>query len=79
MVVPDLYVFTLKFHSNFSLYKKDKNMKKKLVFSTKFLIFFYPEKAKKRPSKVAHNRPRPFFATVKLRPQPTAQNGFSIL
>ena len=27
MVVPDLYVFTLKFHSNFSLYKKDKNMK----------------------------------------------------
>ena len=30
MVVPDLYVFTLKFHSNFSLYKKDKNMKKKI-------------------------------------------------
>ena len=29
MAVPDLYVFTLKFHSNFSLYKKDKNMKKK--------------------------------------------------
>ena len=30
MAVPDLYVFTLKFHSNFSLYKKDKNMKKKI-------------------------------------------------
>ena len=28
MVVPDLYVFTLKFHSNLSLYKKDKIMKK---------------------------------------------------
>ena len=30
MVVPDLYVFTLKFHSNFSLYKKDKNVKKNI-------------------------------------------------
>ena len=52
-LVPDLYVFTLKFHSNFSLYKKDKNMKKnfskknkkktklyfKQLFSTDAMIF----------------------------------------
>ena len=30
MLDPDLYVLTLKLHSNFSLYKKDKNMKKKI-------------------------------------------------
>ena len=44
MVVPDLYIFTLKFHSNFSLYKKDKNMKKKIpkknkLFSADAMIF----------------------------------------
>ena len=50
MVVPDLYVFTLKLHSYFSMYK---NMKKK------FKHFFDPEKVKKLASKVAHNRPRP--------------------
>ena len=33
----------------------------------------------KRASKVAHNRPRPFYFTVQPRPQPTAQNWFSIL
>ena len=38
-----------------------------------------PEKVKKRASKVAHNRPRPFYFTVQLRPQPTAQNWFFIL
>ena len=36
--------------------------------------FFDPEKVKKRASKVAHNRPRPFYFTVQPRPQPTAQN-----
>jgi hypothetical protein len=30
-------------------------------------------------SKVAHNRPRPFYFTVQPRPQPTAQNQFFIL
>ena len=25
-------------------------------------VFFYPEKVKKRASKVAHNRPNPFFS-----------------
>ena len=29
-------------------------------------------------SKVAHNRPRPFYFTVQPRPQPTAQNWFFI-
>ena len=73
MVVPDLYVFTLKFYSNFSLYKKDKIMKKKIYFylyfmqlfsadamifsKKKFKIFFDPKKVKKPASKVAHNRP----------------------
>ena len=37
-----------------------------MVFSKKFV--------KKQASKVAHNRPRPFFPTVQPRPQPTAQN-----
>ena len=33
---------------------------------------------KKTPKKVAQNRPRPLFPTVQPRPQPTAQNWFSI-
>ena len=46
-----------------------------MVFSKKFKkIFFDPEKVKKQASKVAHNRPRPFFPTNQPRPQPTAQN-----
>ena len=40
MVVPDLYVFTIKFHSNFSLYKKDKNMKIRIFQKNKY--FFLP-------------------------------------
>ena len=40
MVVPDLYVFTLKFHSNFSLYKKDKNMKIR-IFQKKNIFLDY--------------------------------------
>ena len=38
-----------------------------------------PKKVKKRASKVAHNRPRPFYFTVQPRPQPTAQNWVFIL
>ena len=49
-----------------------------IVFSKKFQFFFWPEKMKKRASKVAHNRPTPFFPTVQPRPQPTARNWFSI-
>jgi len=44
------------------------------VFKKKLKKIFNPEKVKKRASKVAHNRPRPFHATVQPRPQPTAQN-----
>ena len=33
---------------------------------------FDPEKVKKRASKVAHNRPRPFYFTVQ--PRPTAHS-----
>ena len=33
---------------------------------------FDPEKVKKHASKVAHNRPRPFYFTVQ--PRPTAHN-----
>ena len=35
-----------------------------------FRFFFDPEKVKKWASKVAHNRPRPFFPTFQPRPQP---------
>ena len=35
---------------------------------------FDPKNIKKTPSKVAHNRPRPFYFTVQPRPQPTAHN-----
>ena len=41
-----------------------------------FSFFFGHEKTDK---KVAHNRPKPFYSTVQPRPQPTAQNWFSIL
>ena len=41
-------------------------------------IFFAHEKLKKPPKKVAQNQPRPLFPTVQPRPQPTAQNRFSI-
>ena len=44
------------------------------VFKKKLKIFFDPKKVKKQASKVAHNRPRPFYFTVQPRPQPTAQN-----
>ena len=47
------------------------------VFSNKFKKNFDPEKVKKRASKVAHNRPKPFLTQPK--PQPTAQNRFFIL
>ena len=51
-----------------------------MVFSKKIKKkIFDPEKVKKRASKVAHNRPRPFYLTVQPRPQPTAQNWFFIL
>ena len=51
-----------------------------IVFSKKLKKnFFDPEKVKKWASKVAHNRPRPFYFTVQPRPQPTAQNWFFIL
>ena len=45
-----------------------------------FWFFFDPEKVKKRASKVAHNRPRPFYFTVQPSPaQLTAHNQFFIL
>jgi hypothetical protein len=44
------------------------------IFKKNLKYFFDPEKVKKWASKVAHNRPRPFFPTVQPRPQPTAQN-----
>ena len=44
-----------------------------IVFSKKNLNFFFdPKKVKKRASKVAHNRPRPFYFTVQ--PRPTAHS-----
>ena len=83
---PDLHVFTLKFHSNFSpkksvfftfsdSKKKFQNFFYKIVmqlFSADAIMFskkikkkiFDPKKVKKRASKVAHNRPRPFYFTV---------------
>ena len=44
------------------------------VFKKNSKTFFYPEKVKKRASKVAHNQPRSFHFTVQPRPQATAQN-----
>ena len=38
----------------------------------KFKKIFDPEKVKKTASKVAHNRPRPFYFTVQ--PRPTAHS-----
>ena len=43
-----------------------------------FFFFFAHEKLKKPHKKVAQNRPRPLFPTNQPRPQPTAQNWFSI-
>ena len=43
-----------------------------MVFSKKFKNSFGLEKVKKRASKVAHNRPRPFYFTVQ--PRPTAHS-----
>ena len=43
-----------------------------------FFLIFAHEKLKKPPKKVAQNRPRPLFPTNQPRPQPTAQNWFSI-
>ena len=43
------------------------------------LFIFSHENMKKRASKVAHNRLRPFYFTVQPKPQPTAQNWFFIL
>ena len=45
-----------------------------MVFSKNFRFFFDPEKVKKRASKAAHNRPRPFYFTAQPRPQPTAHS-----
>ena len=49
------------------------------VFKKILNFFFDPQKVKKRASKVAHNRSRPFHFTVQPRPQPTAQNWYFIL
>ena len=71
MLVPDLYVFTLKFLA----YKKDKNMKKKKYLSLRncsvrtLQCFQFKKKKKiaqkveKTPSKVAHNLPHFFSCT----------------
>ena len=48
------------------------------LFKKKFKKVFDPGKVKKRASKIAHNWPRPFYSTVQTRPQPTAQNWFSV-
>ena len=40
---------------------------------------FVHKNFKKQASKVAHNRPKPFYFTVQPRPQPTAQNWFFVL
>ena len=63
---------------------EEKFSPKKTSFFNFFKLFqkkkkFDPEKVKKRASKVAHNRPRPFYFTVQPRPRPTAQNWFFIL
>ena len=42
------------------------------VFKKILTFFFDPEKVKKWASKVAHNRPRPFYFTVQ--PRPTAHS-----
>ena len=42
------------------------------IFKKNLKIFFEPEKVKKWASKVAHNRPRPFYFTVQ--PRPTAHS-----
>ena len=85
---PDLQVFTLKFlvlkKCFFHFFWVKKMFKKCVVkkdivqlFSADAIVFpknfFDPEKVKKWASKVAHNRPRPFYFTVQRKPEPTAQ------
>ena len=48
-----------------------------IVFSKDLKKNFDPEKVKKRASKVANNRPNPFYFSVQPRPEPTAKNDFS--
>ena len=80
---------TIKKDKNMKKENFPKKTKKKYLFSmqlfradaTMFSIFnfFSHKKMKKPPSKVAHNRPKPFFKTVQPRPQPTAQIFNSVL
>ena len=84
MVVPDLYVFTLKFHSNFSLYKKDKNMKKKIPKINKYIFYLYFMQLfsadarlfskKNGPQKLLIIGPDPFISQSSPDQRPTAQN-----
>ena len=80
-------ILALKKTGFFTFSDSKKNFKKKFIrllcnfsvrtlrcFQKKFRFFFDLEKVKKRASKVAHNRPRPFFPTVQPRPQPTAHS-----
>ena len=77
MLVPDLYVFTLKFlaykkrlkHEKKNFQKEKKNYLSSMqLFSSdatmfsKKNFFFAHKKLKKPPSKVAHNRPQTFFS-----------------
>ena len=48
------------------------------IFKKKLNQFFVHKNVKKWASKVAHNRPRPFYFTVQPSPQPRAQNQFFI-
>ena len=80
MLVPDLYVI----HSNFQpIMKRQKHEQKNIFhfflcnfFVQCFQIFFFHKKLKKLPSKVDHNRPKPFISQSSQAhsPQPTAQS-----
>ena len=72
MLVPDLYVYTLKFLAYKKKKKKKKNQGRRYNVFKKKLFCFAHKKLKKPPSKVAHNRPKPFISQSS--PQPTAQN-----
>ena len=63
-------------HSNFSGFNKYFPKKFWLLFT--FILCNFINFLSIKTSKVAHNRPRPFFPTVQPRLQPTAQNWFSI-
>ena len=59
-----------------------KSFKGQQLFRKLFLLMLpsiFMESRFLSEKKVAHNRPRPFYSTVQPRPQPTAQNWFSIL